>query len=112
MSHRCHAIGCRADVPPTMLFCRRHWAMTPTTEQRAIWRTYRRGQEEDKTPSPAYVVAQRAAVNAVARAERRQELATFTLEEATVLANAGHCLLPNERPSNPPRLGQNRGEKT
>ena len=37
MSHTCHAIGCVVPVPPRMLFCRKHWAMTPKRIQARIW---------------------------------------------------------------------------
>ncbi len=45
-----------------MLMCRKHWGMVPERVQQAVWRTYRPGQEVDKSPSEAYMLAQRAAV--------------------------------------------------
>lgn len=68
--HLCHADGCATDVPPRMLMCRRHWALVPQALQRQVWATYRSGQEVDKRPSRAYLVAADAAVAAVARIER------------------------------------------
>lgn len=71
-AHTCHAYGCEIPVPPRMLMCRRHWAMVPRQMQSAIWTTYRRGQERDKMPSPGYLEAARAAVNAVRDLEAAQ----------------------------------------
>ena len=70
MSHRCHAIGCEKEVPPAMLMCLRHWRMVPRPLQKEVWRTYRRGQEIDKNPSTAYLMAQKDAVAAVALKEK------------------------------------------
>lgn len=71
MTHVCHADGCKVAVPPSMLMCLRHWRMVPRALQSAVWRTYRNGQEIDKRPSPAYMIARRAAVQAVAEKEKR-----------------------------------------
>lgn len=60
--HHCHAHGCTRNVPPKMLMCLKHWRMVPVKLQRAVWATYRAGQEIDKAPSDAYILAQRAAV--------------------------------------------------
>lgn len=73
MAHTCHAEGCRAEVPPRLLMCLRHWRMVPVRLQREVWRTYRKGQEIDKCPSEDYLVAQRAAVEAVAQKEGRRD---------------------------------------
>ncbi len=67
--HRCHARGCDVPVAPKLLFCLRHWRMCPASLQRAVWRHYRKGQEIDKQPTRAYMEAQRAAIEAVAKAE-------------------------------------------
>ena len=72
MPHRCHAIGCEAEVPPTMLMCRAHWFAVPKPLRKDVWRLYRRGQEITKDPSPEYLAAARAAIDAVARREGRQ----------------------------------------
>jgi len=69
MSHSCHAFGCTRSIPPKLLFCAPHWKMTETNTQRLIWLTYRKGQEIDKAPSPAYLCAQALAVADVARRE-------------------------------------------
>ena len=71
MSHRCHATGCTAAVPPEMWGCRRHWFMVPKGIRDRIWRHYRAGQERDWTPSPEYLEAAREAVIAVANREGR-----------------------------------------
>lgn len=71
--HLCHAIGCERVVPPRMLMCAPHWRMVPLGMQRAVWRTYRPGQERMKDPSSAYLDAAMAAVNAVARAESLED---------------------------------------
>ncbi len=65
MNHTCHAHACEVPVPPRMLMCLRHWRMVPKKLQSAVWATYREGQEIDKDPSDAYMLAQRAAVWAV-----------------------------------------------
>lgn len=73
MSHRCHASGCGKAVPPNLLMCLKHWRMVPRAEQREVWRTYRRGQEIDKRPSPEYLAAATAAIQAVAEREARMK---------------------------------------
>jgi hypothetical protein len=37
--------------------CRDHWFALPKPIRDEIWRTYRKGQEDDKRPSEAYVRA-------------------------------------------------------
>jgi hypothetical protein len=72
MSHTCHARGCATEVPPKLLMCLKHWRMVPRDKQREVWRTYRPGQEVDKQPSEAYLIAANAAIDAVAAKERKQ----------------------------------------
>jgi hypothetical protein len=60
--HTCHATGCRRVVPPKMFMCRPHWHLLTPAHRRAIWATYRPGQEVTKDPSPAYLEAARAAI--------------------------------------------------
>lgn len=74
MAHYCHALECNVAVPPKLLFCLEHWKMTPSNLQRMIWKTYVPGQEIRKDPTEAYLLAQKAAVWAVAIAEGRIEL--------------------------------------
>jgi len=69
VSHTCHALGCETKVPPRLHMCKRHWSMVPVRAQRELWRTYRPGQERDKRPSPAYLRAAAACIEAVAAAE-------------------------------------------
>ena len=64
--------GCDLKVAPSMLFCKKHWAMCPKPQQRTIWATYRKGQEITKTPSREYLAAFREAVEAVAKLEGRR----------------------------------------
>ena len=72
MTHTCHARGCTTTVPPRLLMCRRHWRMVPRPLQDAVWDAYAPGQERRKDPSPAYLDAARAAIDAVALKEGRQ----------------------------------------
>ena len=67
--HTCHAIGCSVEVPPRMLFCRRHWYAVPKHLRDRIWQTYRPGQEVTKDPSVEYVEAATEARLAVAAQE-------------------------------------------
>lgn len=71
MSHTCHAIGCDVKTPREMFMCRRHWYMVPRALRTRIWKYYRPGQCDDMNPSRAYCDAAKAAVLAVAGAERR-----------------------------------------
>jgi len=72
MKHTCHAQGCTTVVPPKLLMCLYHWRMVPRELQRAVWATYRKGQEIDKRPSADYLTAARAAIEAVAAKEAAQ----------------------------------------
>lgn len=71
--HTCHALGCSTPVSPTLLMCRRHWAMVPTTLRLAVVKNYRRGQCEDRRVSAAWLRAARAAINYVASQENEGE---------------------------------------
>jgi hypothetical protein len=71
MAHRCHAKGCEVEVAPRFLFCPAHWKLLPRPLQQEVWRTYTRDQEIRKDPTPEYLAAQRAAVEAVAEIEGR-----------------------------------------
>lgn len=53
--HTCHWPGCQRPVPPAMWGCRDHWFSLPKYLRDEIWRTYRRGQEITKDPSPEYI---------------------------------------------------------
>lgn len=68
-AHTCHARGCSRAVKPELLMCATHWRQVPGTIQRAVWRTYRRGQCDDMNPSDAWHAAADAAIGYVARME-------------------------------------------
>lgn len=68
--HLCHALGCKAAVPPKLLMCARHWRMVPRMIQAGVWKHYRPGQERDKRPTPEYLEAASAAIRAVAHREK------------------------------------------
>lgn len=70
-AHLCHAKACQIEVAPRLLMCGRHWRMVPRALQRAVWATYRPGQENTKDPTPEYLDAAQAAIDAVARREGR-----------------------------------------
>ena len=57
MTHTCHWPGCRVPVPPKMWGCKTHWFRLPGALRHAIWKAYRPGQEIDKHPSEAYLLA-------------------------------------------------------
>lgn len=61
MKHLCHWPGCPLAVPPRMWGCAQHWFRLPAHIRAEILRTYVRGQEERKDPSPEYLAAARAA---------------------------------------------------
>ena len=55
--HHCHWPGCEKQVPPAVWGCLQHWKRLPQEIRDKIWATYRKGQEIDQRPSPAYVEA-------------------------------------------------------
>lgn len=69
MIHTCHAIGCLVPVRPQMLMCLKHWRMVPKGIQREVWRFYRKGQCDDKTPSKDWLSAASRARDFVRSAE-------------------------------------------
>lgn len=69
MPHTCHAMGCKAHVPPRLFMCRRHWRKLPKEAQRQIWTTYRPGQEVRKDPSREYLAVAQHAIKLLARKE-------------------------------------------
>lgn len=97
MSHACHAHDCTLEVPPRMLFCRRHWYSLRKPLRDAIWREYRAGQEHDKLPSARYMAVQRRAVGEVA----------FRPNDEQAARDAAPYLLDSERWR---RLAIERGE--
>jgi hypothetical protein len=68
--HRCHARKCRTCVPPRMLMCTGPLEDGPLPRcSTAVWDAYVPGQEVRKDPTPEYLQAARAAINAVAERE-------------------------------------------
>lgn len=53
--HGCHWPDCKAQVPPAMWGCKRHWFMLPATLRARIWQAYEPGQEERLDPSDQYL---------------------------------------------------------
>lgn len=64
--HTCHWPGCDKRVAPALWGCLKHWRMLPLAIQRRIWRAYRPGQENTKTPSREYIEAAREAQEYIA----------------------------------------------
>lgn len=81
MAHICHAHDCKTPVAPRLLMCRKHWFSLTQKTRDAIWREYRRGQEEDKRPSLRYLAVQAFAV---------AETAFRPFDETAALAAAGY----------------------
>lgn len=69
--HTCHAEGCEREVAPKYFACRRHWSMVPKWLQDALWSAYRPGQEEDKRPTPLYLIVQTRCRLEIAYREKR-----------------------------------------
>ena len=72
-NHHCHWPGCAVEVPPMMWGCKPHWFSLPRHLRDELWRTYRRGQEVTKSPSPEYIAAAKAVQDWIAayRASQR-----------------------------------------
>jgi hypothetical protein len=70
MTHHCHALGCPAEVRPTLLMCAKHWALVPVDLRMSVVRNYRRGQCDDKRPSKEWLAAARKAIQYVAAYEK------------------------------------------
>lgn len=75
--HCCHAFGCEQAVEPKLFMCRAHWYSLPKAMRDAIWAAYRHGQEVDKLPSNAYLIAARTAQVWLARKEGHHKYADF-----------------------------------
>lgn len=58
-NHHCHWPGCKRRVPPAAWGCRDHWYKLPKALRDRIWRAYRLGQEDTKTPTASYVAVAR-----------------------------------------------------
>ena len=57
-----------------MAMCRRHWYMVPKSLRVQVWAQYTQGQEIRKDPTPEYIDALMAAIDAVAEHEGRVSL--------------------------------------
>ena len=57
-----------------MAMCRRHWYMVPKSLRAHVWAQYTPGQEIRKDPTPEYIDALMAAIDAVAEHEGRVSL--------------------------------------
>jgi hypothetical protein len=55
--HTCHWPGCVRKVPPALWGCKEHWYLLPRELRDRIWRTFKPGQEQTKTPSREYIEA-------------------------------------------------------
>ena len=71
MSHQCHAVGCREEIPPRLHMCPKHWRMVPGAVQQLLWKHYRPGQEVDKQPSVEYIATAFVSISCVALQEGR-----------------------------------------
>jgi len=80
MKHTCHAHGCTATVPPSMFMCRIHWFKLKKTTRDAIWREYRPGQENDKSPSIRYMAVQQRAIAEAAFVPRDEAAARIAAQ--------------------------------
>lgn len=69
MAHKCHATGCKTNVPPKMFMCKKHWFQLPARLRNNIWATYRPGQCDDWKISHEYANAAREAVIYLAEKE-------------------------------------------
>jgi len=72
-NHHCHWPGCTSLVKPALWGCLPHWKMLPPILQRAIWNTYRVGQEIDKRPSDDYVRVAQEVQDWIRDQERQRE---------------------------------------
>lgn len=75
--HHCHAAHCNTEVKPELLMCPKHWRMVPKRIQRLVWKYYRPGQCDDKSPSIEWLEAARQAVIAVADKEYQKDPENF-----------------------------------
>ena len=71
MSHQCHAVGCREEIPPRLHMCAKHWRIVPRAVQQLLWTHYRPGQEVDKQPSVEYIATAFVSISCVALQEGR-----------------------------------------
>jgi hypothetical protein len=90
--HKCHALGCSVEVPPSLLMCKPHWRLVPRKLKLDIWRYYQKGQEVTKNPSIDYVASAIAAIFHVADIEKQD------YNSRQLICLAGRCLAANKSP--------------
>jgi hypothetical protein len=67
----CYARGCGKKIRKGMLLCSAHWDLVPRTVKADLWRFYPQGDGNEMRPSPAWLAAANAAIEAVWFKERR-----------------------------------------
>ena len=65
--------------------CSLHWRLVPLDLQKAVWAAYATGQEIRKDPSPEYLAAAAAAIDAVDEARKALGLSWARTVEECVL---------------------------
>jgi len=65
--------------------CSLHWRLVPLDLQKAVWAAYATGQEIRKDPSPEYLAAATAAIEAVEEARKELGLSWARIVEDCVL---------------------------
>ncbi len=77
-THTCHAEGCQATRRPEILMCFSHWRLVPREIQQAVMAAYKPDQDAGGTPSVAWCHAADAAIEGVAKKEKREVATTLT----------------------------------
>jgi len=72
--------------------CPQHWRRVHPKIQRAVWRTYRDGQCDDKSPSEAWHKAADAAIGYVASLDKRP----LRMAEVNALVDLGFTVKEHE----------------
>ena len=86
-THLCFARDCKKTCTREKLMCVAHWRLVPPHIQRAVYKSYRLGQgvgPDDTKPSPEWMEAVEAAVQAVIRTE-----AAVPREQTSLFAQLG-----------------------
>lgn len=65
----CQADGCSRQIPTTIIFCDKHWALLPVENRRQLWGSIRPGDK----PNAACRRAEAQAIRVIREAERRKE---------------------------------------
>ena len=80
LEHHCHIPGCSKVIEPKFLMCPGHWKQVPKDLQNEVYRHYRPGQEIDKQPSQGWILASRAAINAVTSIKPKMPIEVINLK--------------------------------